>query len=254
MLILLPPSRGTSPAGRGRPVDPDTLSFPELSGTRRTIGDAVAAAATRPDAAAIFDVSPALLGRVRASATLWSNPARRAIELYTGVLYAALDHGSLDPAAKRRAAHRLVMMSPLWGPVRPADRITDYRLAPDTALPGVGTPASRWRAVLGPALVPAVGDGLIVDCRSTEYLTMWRPTGRAATRWVRVTVVRERDGRRSVVSHLAKHTRGQVARRLVSLAEDPRDPRELPALLDRPARLAPPTRPGAPWELVVVES
>ena len=76
-------------------------------------------------------------------------------------------------------------------------------------------------------------------------------------RTVAVRVLREgADGGRTVVSHLAKHTRGELARHLLELPADPRRPQHLvEALTPRwRSELHPPTgRPGArTWTLDVV--
>ena len=59
------------------------------------------------------------------------------------------------------------------------------------------------------------GDGVVVDCRSSTYAAAWTPTGDAGRQLLAVRVFTEVAGRRTVVSHLAKHTRGQVARILL---------------------------------------
>ncbi len=157
---------------------------------------------------------------------LTSLPARPVLEVYRGVLYDALDADTLPPAARRRAAHRLVVVSGLWGALRPRDRIPTYRMNVCASLVGLGGLEPLWRSVLPDVLADAAGRGTVVDLRSSSYLAMGAPTG-LAERTVAVRVLRERDGRRSVVSHLAKHTRGQVARHLLELDADPRTPADL---------------------------
>ncbi len=114
------------------------------------------------------------------------------------------------------------MQSALWGPVGPTDVITPYRLPMTATLPGIGTVAARWRAVLGPVMAELAGDGVVVDGRSSSYASVWRPTGPAAKAYVAVRVFTEVEGRRTVVSHAAKHTRGLVARWLCEVDRTPR--------------------------------
>jgi hypothetical protein len=73
-------------------------------------------------------------------------------------------------------------------------------------------------------------------------------------RTVAVRVLRETAGGRSVVSHMAKHTRGEVARHLLESGADPRTPHGLAqALADRwDVELVRPVRDGRPWTLDVV--
>ena len=139
MLIPLPPSEGKSlPHGRGRPLDLDTLSFPELTPTRETMLQAAKETALLPDAVSRFQVGPSIADEVRRNLDIEELPARHALEIYRGVLFAALDWDSLSPVAKRRAASRLVIISGLWGAIRPTDRIPPYRLHICSRLAGLG--------------------------------------------------------------------------------------------------------------------
>jgi cytoplasmic iron level regulating protein YaaA (DUF328/UPF0246 family) len=84
-----------------------------------------------------------------------------------------------------------------------------------TSLPGLGPLARLWRPVLERPMAALAGNEVVVDCRSSSYAAAWTPAGTAARRLVAVRVFTEVSGRRTVVSHLAKHTRGRVARLLL---------------------------------------
>lgn len=255
MLLLLPPSEGkAAPARRGRPVDLDALAFPALNPTRRRVLDALVATSALPDAPARLLAGARVADEVARNTGLASLPARPALEVYTGVLYEALGAATLSTAARRRASSRLVVVSALWGALRPGDRIPPYRMHVCAKLVGLGGLEPMWREVLPEVLAAAAGRrGLVVDLRSSSYLAMGAPAG-LTDRTVTVRVVREVDGHRTVVSHLAKHTRGLVARHLLEQGADPRTPAALAdALGDRWAtELAEPPRPGRPWTLEVV--
>ena len=148
MLILLPPSESKMNRRRGKPADPATWSFPELGPTRGRVAHALAEVSRSPDAPALLGVSPGLLDDIARNLVLESAPATPAAEVYTGVLYDALDLASLDTAARRRANRWIVVVSALYGAVRPGDRITAYRLAMGTTLPDVGGLAPAWRPAL----------------------------------------------------------------------------------------------------------
>jgi hypothetical protein len=92
-------------------------------------------------------------------------------------------------------------------------------------------------------LPQAAGRGLVVDCRSSTYAAAWTPQGQLAQRWVQVRV--------PGATHLAKHTRGLVARRLCEFGVDPRRVTDLPDDLDDAfeVRLTEPSRAGRPWVL-----
>ncbi|MBX6769336.1 MAG: peroxide stress protein YaaA, partial [Actinomadura rubrobrunea] len=149
-------------------------------------------------------------------------PALPVARLYTGVLYDNLDLPALDPD---RAAARIIVFSGLWGALRLTDRVPAYRLAMNASLPPLGRLASVWRPALARALRP---DGLIVDMRSGPYAAAWKAGPGPA---VAVRVFRERvvDGvpRRTVVSHMAKATRGRLAHDLIKAGASPRTPEEL---------------------------
>ncbi|GAA4403285.1 peroxide stress protein YaaA [Fodinibacter luteus] len=245
MLILLPPSESKSNRRRGGPADPATWSFPELAPTRARVAEALAEVSRSPDAPALLGVSALLLDEVARNLVLGTAPATPAAEVYTGVLYDALGLSSLDTAARRRANRWVVVVSALYGAVRPRDRITAYRLSMGATLPGLGPLAPLWRPALDEVLPDAVARGVVVDCRSAAYAAAWRPGADLAARWVQVRV--------PGASHFAKHTRGLVARHL---CVEGADPRSVPALADVVARgfdvrLHEPAGPRAPWVLDV---
>ena len=247
MLILLPPSEGKTPARRGRSLDLSSLSFPSLTSRRDNIITALEAVSGEPDAPAVLGVSPTLIDQVRRNVDLRSAPTAPAVQVYTGVLYQALDHASLDSASKRRANRSIVVISALFGALHLTDRVPAYRVHVCARLPGVGVLDREWRGDLASALDGLVKPReLVVDCRSTTYAAMWRPTDERAERWVQIAV--------PGASHNAKHTRGLVTRELVQ-AEAPRTPVALAERLSErfDVELIDPARPGRPWTLAVQE-
>nr|WP_284290495.1 peroxide stress protein YaaA [Angustibacter aerolatus] len=219
------PGGRTAPAGRPvAPVVPRADRRPRAAARRRGRDEQPARRA--PACSTSGPRSPP-----RSSATPGCAPLPRCPRprLYTGVLYEALGLESLPPAARRTANRSLVVVSALWGALRPTDAVPPYRVSMGTSLPGIGPLAAYWRPLLDAPLTEAAGDGLVVDCRSSTYQAAWTPGPDLAARTVAVRVLREADGRRSVVSHMAKHTRGEVVRHL--LLRGGRAPRT-------PARLA----------------
>lgn len=227
MLILLPPSEGKTAPRRGKPLDLETLTAPGLNPAReRVLAALVTLCSGDPAAAAaVLEVPKSQLHLVSLNAAVRTAPTARADAVYTGVLYDALGLATLSPAARRRATARVRIMSSLFGALAPADRIPAYRLSGDAALPGLGTVAGLWRDSLGPELTELVGDGLLVDLRSGMYAAFWRPTGlpRVAT----VRVLHEVGGKRQVVSHFNKATKGRIVRALLEDGANPRTPARL---------------------------
>jgi len=245
VLIVLPPSESKSNRRRGKPVDPQTWSFPELADTRATLAQQLQLASESPTATADLGVSPGLSGEVARNLLLETAPATPAAEVYTGVLYDALDLSTMDASARRRANQWIVIISALHGAVRLKDRITAYRLSMDVNLPGIGPVAAAWRPVLDGVLAPAAGREVVVDCRSSTYAVAWTPTGPVADRWVQIRV--------PGASHAAKHTRGLVARHLCVSGQRARTPERLATVVAEAFHVAltPPARRGKPWVLDV---
>jgi cytoplasmic iron level regulating protein YaaA (DUF328/UPF0246 family) len=233
VLILLPPSEGKFGPTRGKPLDLDALSFPQLRDARQQVLDAlVDLCAGDPEAArTVLGLPPGLAGEVVRNASLKAAPTALVSRIYTGVLYDALGLETLSAGAKRRAASRLLVTSSLFGVVRPLDRIPAYRLSGDVTLPGLGTVGSVWRQALTEALAGEADKRLIVDLRSGTYGAFWRPSKEQARRVVGVRVLQEVAGRRSVVSHFNKATKGRIVRAVLEDGADARSPQAFADLL-----------------------
>ncbi|MQY30744.1 peroxide stress protein YaaA [Nocardia aurantia] len=220
MLVLLPPSETKSDGGASGPLDLTTLSLPQLNEVRARLVTELEQLAGRPDAAAhALGLGKGGDAELARNATLRSSATRPALERYTGVLYDALDVGSLTKAQRAKAYARLAIGSALFGAVRAADPIPAYRLSGGSKLPGLPTLAALWKPVLAQALREEAADELVVDLRSGTYQQLGRVPGA-----VTATVVTERpDGKRSVVSHFNKHHKGLLARALVCTRSEPAD-------------------------------
>lgn len=220
MIVLLPPSETKRDGGDGPPLALDLLGSPELNALRATlVDDVVALAADRPASRAALGISPAQDVEIDRNAALLTAPTMSAIDRYTGVLYDALDVGSLRGASAARARARLAVGSALFGLLRADDAVPAYRLSATSKLPGRPTLSARWRPVLEPVLRRLADDHLVVDLRSGSYAGLGRLPGA-----VEVDVVAEReDGRRTVVSHFNKAHKGRLARVLASSRAEPGD-------------------------------
>ena len=229
MLVLLPPSEGKTSPRAGKPLDLASLSLPSLAGAREEVLDAlVRLCAAHPDAAmrtlGVPKTQPEL---VALNASLRTAPTARADAVYTGVVYDALSPATLSTAAKRRLGRQVMVTSSLFGVVGMADRIPAYRLSGDTTLPGLGPVAAHWRAHLGPALLDALGSGLLVDLRSSMYAAFWQPQPAVAKRVATVRVLHEVGGVRKIVSHFNKATKGRLLRALLEEGAAPKRPAQL---------------------------
>lgn len=206
MLVLLPPSEGKAPGGRGAALDLAALSHPSLTSVRARLVQALQAAARdHPERLQAALGCPA--GEVEKDATLTTSPTLPALRRYTGVVYEALSYDSLSPAGRRRANSSLRVASALFGLLSPTDRIPAYRLSGGTSLPSLGSLSAAWRPVLEPEL--AAHRRLVVDLRSGPYAALAQVPDA-----VQVRVLRETGGLRTVVSHDNKYTKGLLARAL----------------------------------------
>jgi cytoplasmic iron level regulating protein YaaA (DUF328/UPF0246 family) len=175
VLLLLPPSQGKASLDRGRRAGLSTLVYPRLREPRKHLIDAV-------------------------DPRLRTAPAMPAAELYTGVLFTALGLSDLSWDG-------VLIASALWGVIRPGDRIPAYRLDMSAKPPGIGALAAYWREPLRAALPDR---GLVLDLRSGSYAAAWQP--RRATHLVVRAFTEAPDGKRTVISHMVKRVRGEVAR------------------------------------------
>ncbi|PYC77282.1 peroxide stress protein YaaA [Streptomyces tateyamensis] len=229
-LVLLPPSEGKAAVAEGAPVELASLSLPGLTPARERVLDALVELCRGDEetAAEVLGLSKGLRGEVARNAGLRSAPALPAGELYTGVLYDALGLAKLDEAGYARAERSLLVFSGLWGAVRLGDRIPAYRCSGGVKLPPLGALGAYWRRATADVLPAEAGaDGLVLDLRSSAYAASWKPAGAVVERTATVRVLQEKDGKRSVVSHFNKATKGRLVRDLLNSGAEPETPGEL---------------------------
>jgi uncharacterized protein len=229
VLILLPPSEGKTPAATGDPVDPATLWLPELTTARKRVLTRLVGLCKRTSARSVAESLRALgltdgqKAEIIRNGGLSRAPAAPAAEIYTGVLYEALDATALPEAARAWLDENVVVFSGLWGVVRLHDRIPAYRCAIGSALPApVGGLTAYWKKALKAPLDRAAGDRPILDLRSGSYAAMWTPPAAtsASVRVLHERTVNDRT-RRSVVSHFNKATKGRIVRALAEAGATP---------------------------------
>lgn len=222
LLILLPPSEAkTQPefasVGSNR-LDLESLSFPQFNAVRKKILGEVRELAKAPDVVEILKLKGAAAREFPGNADLLTASVGAAHEVYTGVLFQAIDFSSLSDLGRRRAASVVAIASALWGFTQPEDRIPAYRLTGGMKLPELGNLNACWRPVLKEVLGPLSENDLVLDCRSGTYISAWKPEGKAKENVVAVRVFKQELGQRTVVSHQAKQTRGQLARMLLQMS------------------------------------
>ena len=245
MRILLPPSAGKTTKESTNHLQLEKLWQAEhLTQTRRQLIDDVQNTALLADAAQIFKLGPKNAHEISQNLEVYDAPALAAWQLYDGVLYQAAkfaqifssgdssqgsqSQGGQDQVYNRQGGQDQVynrqggqgqleeltlVFSALFGPVRLTDLITPHRLSGSVKLPGQGSVASIWSKALKELLTQQLSGHVVVDLRSAEYGAMYRPLrgGECVMLNIGVAKVNPATGKRTVVSHWAKHTRGLLA-------------------------------------------
>ncbi|MBF0932617.1 MAG: peroxide stress protein YaaA [Actinomyces graevenitzii] len=248
MRILLPPSAGKTTKESTNHLQLEKLWQEEhLTQTRRQLIDDVQNTALLADAAQIFKLGPKNAHEISQNLEIYDAPALAAWQLYDGVLYEAAKFAQIfsygacaqdgqgqgqgnqpqgsgqgqggqsqadqSQGLQRQLEELTLVFSALFGPVRLTDLITPHRLSGSVKLPGQGSVASIWSKALKELLTQQLSGHVVVDLRSAEYGAMYRPTRGSDCLLLNIGVakVNPATGKRSVVSHWAKHTRGLLA-------------------------------------------
>ena len=141
-----------------------------------------------------------------------------AIEVYTGVLYAALRWSALTKAQQKLGQSCVAIISAKYGVLRPMDPIEPYK----EKIKNKKMAAQVARALDG------IESELIIDCRSSTYQTVWQSPV-AIT--VEIKVFTKIDGVKKVITHMSKKTRGEVTHHILNSAKILSNPHELEAMV-----------------------
>ena len=238
MLILLPPSEGKSAPGDG--TSTRELSYPELKKLRALVWKAlIAMCKADPQVAAKnLGLGVTQLDEVTANAHLAKSTCGPAIDVYTGVLYEALGAATLNSRTRTKLNTSVAISSALFGLVRPLDLIPAYRLSGNSTVTSLPSLAQVWRDSASEAI--ATPSGPIIDMRSQTYVALGPIPTSCHDRALTLRVLHERNGKRSVVSHFNKATKGELVRALMLEAKTPTNINEFLAVL---------TSLGYEWEL-----
>lgn len=211
MLILLPPSEKKNSPENGNPLD-----LAKLFGAKE-----------------LTPIRCSLLAKHPEVKTSVSMPAH---EIYSGVLYQALDWKSLPIEAEARGNNSIRIISALFGALAPNDVIPSYKAR---------IKSGQWSKGLG-EVFDSFDEPLIVDCRSSTYEGVWTPP---LEKTVKVRVFQVKDGKRTVITHMSKKYRGELTRYLL-LQKSPTNPEGLFAIARQhfDCEISKPTK-KEPWYL-----
>lgn len=232
MFVFLPPSEGKTAPGpeATKRLDLESLVLPQLREHRQRVMDALMAASAHEEAQTMLKVGAKVMPEVAANLHLPTAAAAPAHQVYTGVLFEALDAQTLNPDQLQRAADQVLVFSGLFGVTSFTDPVPAYRLAMGVNLSPFGDArdpgplGTFWRAHLRAELADLVGEQLVVDCRSASYASAFRAP---AEQTLVVNSFTETNGKRKVVTHFAKHARGRLAGMLLRRAAMPESVEEV---------------------------
>jgi uncharacterized protein len=162
-----------------------------------------------------------------------------AIQVYTGVLYAALGWSTLTKAQQKLGQSCIAIISAKYGAVRPMDPIEPYKEKINNEL---------MRPIVG-ATLNSISTELIIDCRSSTYQTVW-PAPIEKT--IEIKVFTTVDGHKKVITHMSKKTRGEVTRHILLTGQEIKTPEQLQEIVSQEfnCALIKPTE-KEPWALEV---
>jgi len=195
----------------------------ELTGVIRSLGAADLAAA-------MGGLSDKLAAQTLADAFSWGQAGEQAVPAlygFTGLVYKYLDPKSWSGAQVRRAQGQLLILSGLYGVLRPLDSITAYRLEMGSKLvpPGAENLLKYWRTLVTAAVKATLDHGeTIINLAAQEYTKVLAVPALESPIISPVFKERRPDGSLKTGGVYAKMARGALAKYIVtSGAKHPRD-------------------------------
>jgi len=235
-LLLLPPSKGKAVGGDGPPYARHLAADEPLTRARRTVAEAVAAAAATlsdRDLQRLAGVRAKDVGAARAElASLLDAPTLPAHRRYTGVVHGNAGLADVDPA---RLEIDVRIVSGLAGLVALDEPLPPYRVEFTASLPPLGGLATWWRDQLADHLLALTTGRRVWDLLPGEHARIWNREVRRDAAVVQLGFLRP-DGRAANAAR-TKVCKGRLAAFL--LANPGADPADLVADAD----------PGPGWQL-----
>jgi hypothetical protein len=227
-VLLIPPSEGKADAPTSGAVLSDVRSkskcnaFAELDPLRDRVIDALQ---NRLERTVGLDKLFELTGKslddaIRLNRRIRETPVAAARDVYTGVLYEAVSFKSLKPAEKKLFEGRTLIISGLFGLLRPTDHIPPYKLKINSDLGGVvGKLPQFWRKPVSEIIRREIRGKVVWDLLPEQHRRVWDSTGESAARHeIRFVkrVVRDGVAEYKTISHHSKSLKGALIRHLLA--------------------------------------
>ncbi|WP_263819351.1 YaaA family protein [Salinibacter sp.] len=239
LTVLLSPADQKQPGGN--PFAPDMFDyrtsgtfnyFDDLNPDRRELIDTLQAVVDEEGDEALGEVFGVegyeLEEAIRVNDEIYDAPLMSALDRFSpGVMYAAMDFANLPTGAQRRLLENGVILSGLFGLLRPDDLIPNYQLGMEASLPDVGPVADYWRPIISPMLNESLEDRWVWDLLPEVHRDAWTDEHTYTAR-VEVQFERVEDGERvPITGEDLEVQRGQFVNFIVQeTAEEMEDLRE----------------------------
>jgi uncharacterized protein len=239
LAILLPPSEGKSESPKGKKLDLTQLSFSKLKLARQNVvKELVELCQKQPSKAQkVLKLSAKQALELEMNKNLLKRPTGQAVDIYTGVLYEAMNFSNLPKPAKDWIAKKVFIASALFGMVSAIDQIAAYRLSGDVSLPKLGSIKNYWLKQMPGILDKYFADYLVLDLRSGVYAAMWKPQQETLENFVvgKIVQKQKQNGKTvyKTVSHHNKATKGKLVAALAAAKANPKTPEELAKIVNK---------------------
>lgn len=185
LTVLLAPSDQKQPGGN--PFAPDMFDyrtsgtfnyFDALNPERRTLIDTLQTVINNHDEETLAEIfgleGPALDEAIRVNTEIYDAPLMSALDRYSpGIMYAAMDFANLPTGAQRRLLENGIIISGLFGLLRPDDLIPNYQLGITDEVPDLGQPVEYWRDSISPILNDYIDGRFVWDLLPDGHRDAW---------------------------------------------------------------------------------
>jgi cytoplasmic iron level regulating protein YaaA (DUF328/UPF0246 family) len=255
-MILLPPSEGKTDATGKKKLNLSQLSFPELNPRRdQLIAELVkVASGPKPKVRSILGISAKQDFEITRDFELLTAPTAPAWQVYTGVLYDAIEIDTLSAVAMKKFEAENFVVSALFGLISVSDHIPAYRFSGDSVLPKIGSLTKFWSESISTLI--SQSDEFVIDLRSGTYAKLG-PIALGISEQVVVPRIMQKmpKGAPKVVSHSNKATKGRLVRALAQSSKSVSGVDQLATLAAKIAvdvAVIKPKKAGQPWGLDVI--